>query len=302
MKRTFNFFLLSIAVALQCSCNSAPVEIKLNLEVGKEYTQSNTSTITTKIGAPDGSTMNMPMTIAGVMSLIVESESDTAYLVEVKYKKLSMTMRMPQGISVTFDSERKDDIMSKSFKSIVDNPFKVILLKNGRVSSVDMSAFWGKLDSSMEWVPLMQREQVVEQMKQAYGEKAFKGNFEQLSAFLPETPVSKGGKWHTQIKLETNFPATMDSEYKLEKIAKDYFIIMGTSDISTNGLQDAITQSSSGELMQYNLTGTATSNIKIDRTTGWIIEATIKQTLKGKSIIGDVEMSMEMIGDMKYTK
>ena len=54
--------------------------------------------------------------------------------------------------------------------------------------------------------------------------------------------------------------------------------------------------------MQYNLIGLAASNIKIDRNTGWVIDATIRQILKGKSFIGDVEMSMEMIGEMKYTK
>jgi hypothetical protein len=35
----------------------------------------------------------------------------------------------------------------------------------------------------------------------------------------------------------------MTSEYKLEKITKNYFIIEGISYISTNGLQDAIKQS-----------------------------------------------------------
>jgi len=302
MKRSLKMFLLSVAALFQCSCSSTPVEIKLNLEKGKEYTHSNTSTLTTKIDFLDGSTMDMPMTIAGMMSFIVESESDTAYIVEVKYKKISMTMKMPQGISMTFDSESADDIMSKSFKGIVNNPFKIILLKNGRVSSVDMSTFWDKFDSSLEWLPLMQKEQVFEQVKQAYGEKALKGNLEQVFAFLPEKPVDKGEKWHTQIELNANFPATMDSEYRLVKIAKDYLIITGTSNISTNGLQNAITQSTSGKLMKYNLTGTAISNIKIDRNTGWVIEATIKQTLKGKSFIGDAEMSMEMIANMKYTK
>ena len=302
MKWSFKMVLLSVAVMLQCSCNSTPIEIKLNLEKGKEYTQSSTSTFTTKIGFPDGNTMDMPITIALMMSFIVESESDTAYLVEVKYKKLSMTMKMPQGVPMTFDSESADDIMSKSFQGIVDNPFKIVLLKNGRVSSVDMSAFWEKFDSSLEWLPSMQKEQVFEQVKQAYGEKALKGNLEQVFAYLPEKSVDKGEKWHTQIELNANFPATMDSEYRLEKIAKDYLVITGTSNISTNGLQDAITQSSGGELMKYNLTGMATSNIKVDRNTGWVIAATIKQTLKGKSIIGDVEMSMEMIGEMKYTE
>jgi len=295
-------FLLSVVVTMLYSCKSTSIGIKLNLETGKEYTQSNTSTLITKISFVDGRKMEMPITIVGSMSFIVESESDTAYFVEVKYKKLSMTMKMPQGVSMTFDSESADDLMSKSFKGLVDNSFKIILLKNGRVSSVDMSAFWEKVNSSLEWLPLMQKEQIVEQIKQAYGEKAFKGSLEQVFAFLPEKPVNKGEKWHTQIELNANFPATMNSEYKLGKITKDYFVIMGTSDISTNGLQDAITQSSSGELMRYNLIGNATSNIKIDRNTGWVIESTIKQTLKGKSFIGDVEMTMEMVGEMKYTK
>ncbi len=302
MKWSLKIVLLSVAVVFLCSYSSTPIEIKLNLEKGKEYTQNSTSILTTKIGFTDGRTMDMPITIAGMMSFIVEDESDTAYLVEVKYKKLSMTMKMPQGILMTFDSENADDIMSKSFKGIVDNPFKVILLKSGRVSSVDMSAFWDKFDSSLEWLPLVQKEQVFEQTKQAYGEKAFKGSFEQVFAFLPEKPVDKGEKWHAQIELNANFPATMNSEYKLGKVAKDYLTITGTSNISTNGLQEAMTQSSDGELMKYNLTGTSTSNIKIDKNTGWVIEATIKQTLKGKSIIGVVEMSMEMIGNMKYTK
>jgi len=301
MKWSLKMFLLSVIFTMQYTCNSTPIEIKLNLEKGKEYTQTNTSTVATKIGFPDGSTMDMPITIAGVMSFIIESESDTAYFVEVKYKKLSMTMKMPQG-SMTFDSESEDDIMSKSFKCVVDNPFKIVLLKNGRVSSADMSAFWEKVDSSLEWLPSTQKEQVFEQIKQAYGEKSLKDSFEQLFAFLPEKPVNKREKWHTQIELNHNFPATMTSEYKLKKNTKNYFIIEGASYISTNGLQDAITQSTTGELMQYNLIGLAASNIKIDRNTGWVIDATIRQILKGKSFIGDVEMSMEMIGEMKYTK
>ena len=302
MKRSSKMFLLSVVITMQCACNSTPVEIKLNLEKGKEYTQSNTTTVTTKISFPDGNRMDMPVTIVGMMSFIVESESDTAYLVEGRYKKLSMTMKMPQGYSMTFDSESADDLMSKSFKGIVNNPFRVILLKNGRVFSVDMTAFWEKLDSALAELPFEQKEQIVEQTKQAYGEKAFKGSLEQAFAFLPEKPVDKGEKWQTKIELNANFPATMDSEYKLEKITKDYLTITGTSNISTNGLQNAITESSSGELMKYDLTGTATSTIKIDRNTGWIIEATVKQTLKGKSIIGGMEMSMEMIANMKYTK
>ncbi|MCL2246585.1 MAG: DUF6263 family protein, partial [Lentimicrobiaceae bacterium] len=131
MKRHLKILLLSIFVTMQYLCESKPIEIKLNLENGKEYTQSSSLTLTTKIGFLDGSTMEMPITIAGVMSFIVESESDTAYFIEIKYKKLSMTMKMPQGVSMTFDSESVDDFMSKSFKGIVDNPFKIILLKNG---------------------------------------------------------------------------------------------------------------------------------------------------------------------------
>ncbi|MDL2231312.1 DUF6263 family protein [Porphyromonadaceae bacterium OttesenSCG-928-L07] len=303
MQRILKITLLAIAVMLQYHCKSAPIEIKLNLEKGKEYSQTSTSIMTTKTGFTNEQTMDMTITLAGKISYLIEDVSDSAYVIEVRYKKLLMKMEAQQG-AMTFDTENANDIMSTGLSFLVDNPFKIVLLKNGKVSSVDMTLFWGKIETSLAKfaLPAMQQEQFMQQVHQAYGEKAFKGSFEQGFYFFPDKAVNKGEKWQIQIELYTNFSSLINSEYELAEIEKDCLTITGVSIITTDGLQDAIMPSSNAEVMKYDLTGTATSNIKVDRNTGWVIESNTKQAIKGKSSIGNLEMTMEMIGDLNITQ
>jgi hypothetical protein len=303
MNKYLKIILLGIII-MQCSCQSEPVDIQLNLEKGKEYTQNMTSKFTTIVEVT-GQKMNIAITIKGQMSYLVENVSDTAYYVTVRFNKLSMALQSPVG-TVIIDSEStdEDDFISEGFKQIiVDKPFYIILLKNGKISSVDMNDFWENSENAItdDMLP-EQREQFIEQMKQAFGENAFKGSIEQVTAIFPDKSVRKGEKWQIQIELNSNFSGTMISEYELAAIKEDCFIIKGTSTISTNGLKDAVMPSSGGKPMKFDVNGTATSEIKIDKNTGWIIESSVIQTIKGKGVIDGMEIPIEMIGDTQITK
>jgi hypothetical protein len=131
-------------------------------------------------------------------------------------------------------------------------------------------------------------------LKQAYGEAAFKGNIEMVTAIYPKTKVSKGDEWEISTKMESGMSGNINSTYKLSESTKEYYVIDGQSKITTED-KDAYVEMN-GVALKYDIAGTMTSMIKIDKLTGWIIEANINQVIQGDTYIKE---NPEMPNGMK---
>lgn len=274
--------------------------LSLNLKEGESYRQVMKSkvNINQDLGAQ---TMDMVIIVGCDMTYHVTEVIPTGYKMSVQYDRLDMTMQLPQA-NMEFNSEetKEGDVLSNVLSSMKNKPFYVTMTKTGMVEEVsNIDTLFGQLPD----LPEMQKQQMKTMLQQSYGDKAFKGNIEMVTAVLPDKPVKKGEKWTVETKLESGMLATVVSTYELNDIRDNQCIIQGKSTIATTD-KDAYIESN-GMPMKFDLNGTMTSQLTIDKATGWIVEATINQDIQGDVYIKEspqmpngMKIPMTMVSEM----
>jgi len=281
MKRIFT---LLVGLFLLISCQAQKTQLGLNLTKGEVYSQKLTSNVSI-LQTINGQQVNMKMSISGIMTYKVIDIKNTVYDMEVRYESLIMKMSLPNG-EMEFSSEKNDenDVFSTMLGTIKNIPFLVKMTKTGKVNEVkNIEAVFSNMSDKFPQLSDVQKKQIQEQMMQAYGEKAFKGNVEMFSAIFTDSPVSKGDKWTINTQLESTMSAKMETVYEFKESTDSYYLIYGNSKIETED-KDAYIESN-GMPLKYDMTGTMTSNIKIDNKTGWTIDAEINQSIKGTAYV-----------------
>ncbi len=277
-------FTLIFTLIIITSCRSQTTNLSLNLEKGQEYKQITDSKMTI-IQEVNGKKMNVVMAIQGTITFLVKSITDTGYNMDTKFEKLGMSVQMPQA-TMEFNSEKIDtnDVVSTLFAAMKDKTFEVTMSKTGKITEVkNLEALWGSAINQFRELSETQKEQIKAQIMKAYGTDAMKGNIEMVTAIYPDKPVNIEDTWTINTKLESGMSAKVSTNYKFAELTPDYALIKGNSKIETAD-KDAYTKAN-GMPMKYDLTGSMTSEIKVDKTTGWIIEAKINQEINGEAYI-----------------
>lgn len=300
-------FTLILTVFVLTSFQTQNSDLSLKLEKGKEYKQI-TNSKTTIIQEVNGQKVNMVMTIKGTMTFLVKDITENGYNMDAKFEELSMSMQMPQGL-MEFSSEKNDanDIFSTILGAMKDKAFGITMSKTGKITDVkNVEALWSTAINTFDQLSEMQKEQIKAQIMKAYGGEALKGNIEMVTAIYPDSPANRGDKWTINTKLESGMSANMTTDYEFAELTSEYALIKGKSTIVTAD-KDAYIESN-GMPMKYDLTGSMDSEIKVDKNTGWIIEATINQKIEGDTYIKEnpqlpngMKIPMTMINDMVIT-
>ncbi len=281
MKAILTLFFVTLIFSV---CQSQSSELSLKLVNGNVYRQITNSKVTISQEV-NGQTMDMVMKINGTMTFHVKAIDENGFHMDTKFEKLSMSMQMPQA-TMEFDSEKKDenDVFSNILGAVIDKTFEVTMTKTGKVTEVkNVEALWETAIDQFDQLSDMQREQIKAQIMQAYGAAALKGSIEMVTAIYPDQPVSIGEKWAINTKLESGMSAIMNTDYELVDLAADYTLIRGNSTIKTAD-KDAYVEAN-GMPMKYDLAGSMKSEIKVDKNTGWIMEANINQEINGDAYI-----------------
>lgn len=276
-------------------CQAQKSKLILNLKKDVEYIQSTISeaTVTQVI---NGQKVQMIMTIKGRMSYLVKAVNDEDFDIDVAYRSLSISMNLPQG-TMDFSSENnnKDDIFSLLLSQMKNKEFQVKMTKYGKVTEVrNIEILFDSTFGKFTEIPEAQLEQMKSQLLKAYGEEAFKGNIEMVTAIYPNGKVKKGDEWVINTKLESGMSANMTTTYKFSDSTKEHYYIVGESKMETAD-KDAYIESN-GMPMKFDLTGTMISDIKIDKKSGWIVEARISQEIQGDTFIKE---NPKMVNGMK---
>jgi hypothetical protein len=277
---------LLLVFTLASSCQAQKQKLELNLIVGEIYSQNMTSKMTVNQNI-SGQQMNIGATIIGKTTYKVIGLEDTIYTIDVKYENLTMKMTLPNG-EAEFSSEKSadTDIFSTLLGMMKTKIFTIKMSRSGRIYEVKNieSLFSGIFDKFPQLTEI-QKQQIQGQLMQAYGEKAFKGNLEMVTAIFSNSPVAKGDKWVIKTQLESGMSAEMETTYELMDINDSRGIIIGNATIRTAD-KDAYIQSN-GMPLKYDLQGTMIDNITIDLKTGWIIDAKLSQSIKGTAEVKD---------------
>lgn len=282
------FFQILLTLLVLASCAPEKVKLELNLNPGEVYKQRLTSKMSVS-QTINGRKSFMGMTVSGLMAYKVLGVQDSVYQMQVVYQHLTMKMDLPNGVR-EFSSEKKDttDIFSTLLAVMKNNPFYVKMDRFGKILEVkNIDSLFVNMFVKFPQLPEERKIQIVNQLKEAYGEKAFKGNIEMVTALYPRNAVGKGDKWNVKTELEAGFAGNMDAEYQLKESADEYFLVSGNSKLSTAD-KDAYIEVN-GMPVKYDMKGTITSEIKLSRKTGWIASAHLSQFIQGVAYIKDNE-------------
>lgn len=283
-----NFILL--LCLFMAGSSIAQTTLNLNLAQGKEYRQ-NSDVKMAMTQDIMGQTIEVVATVTGKMVYTVKSVTATGYEMDVRYESMAMEMKMPQAsMKFSSDTPTEGDMMSQVLAGMINKTFQAQISKTGKVLSVkNIDALF---TSSFEKLPNIteeQKAQVKAQLSQSYGEKAFTSNLEMMLAIYPEKPVKMGEKWTVQNKLKSSISANINTTYSYTEDGADFRKIHGDSKITAEDSGEYTV--SNGMEMKFDMNGTMVSDIKVDKKTGWILEAKISQDIKGDANIkGNAQM------------
>lgn len=275
--------LLTLALILSATLfvQAQKYELALNLEVGKVYIQKSNAKMTITQNF-NGMPIEIGMNVKGDYTFKVMGADNNQYNMEVNYTTVEMEMESAQGkSSFSSNNPNEQDIMSTMLSRMINKPFTMIMSQSGKVVEINgIDNLFGSLFEGYDLAE-QQKEQILAQLKQSYGAKAIKGSFEQITAIYPEEKVKLGKKWSTETNIEAGMSVNLTTNFELKAANSEYFLIHGEGDLVSNPNAPYVKQN--GMDIKILVDGHLTSDIKIDRKTGWIIDATIVQNLSGNT-------------------
>ena len=275
---------LLLAVLILTSANAQKAKLSLKLEKDKTYTQVSHTKASIQQDVY-GMKTNIAIIMDASMSYLVKAVDKEGYDMELHYDKMNMTMELPQT-NMEFSSEKNDssDLFSSILARMKDIPLKVKMNKRGEVTEIeDIESRWEELINQFDQFPLEEREQVKSQLINAYGDKAIKGSIETFTAIFPEKAVKKGAQWNIITNLEAGMVSTLSTTYTYEGSEEKFALISGLGSVKTTDKETYV--ETNGISMKYDLSGTLSSSIKMDKKTGWIHEASVEQSIEGTATI-----------------
>jgi len=278
MKRS----LILILAAFFCNACYAQNKIELNLIKGQVYQQKMSMVMTIK-QTFNKAEMLINMTINGTTAFTVTDVKDGVYDIDVAYKALSLKTDIPGGRSISFDSEKEDktDTVSTSLGLMKNKPFQMKMNKQGELLALsNVNQLFSLVFEKFPKLTPLQKQKLQAQIEQSFGEKAFKNNLENMMAFYPRTPVSKGSKWSVKNTVASaNMDMEVDNNYTLEEVTAGQYFISGISKMSAPNA--GTFREINGMLTKSDITGDFTTNMKVNKKSGWIEESASNMNLQG---------------------
>ncbi|WP_281615962.1 DUF6263 family protein [Flammeovirga sp. SubArs3] len=248
----------------------------LNLETGKTYYQSSVSNIEMKQNI-NGQEVNITMDTDTKTAFQILNEKEGVYQIKVTYPFLEVGMYVGPNLQ-SFSSAQNEDPFSKILSAMSHYSFELSLSKKGKITDIrGLDDYWKKIDEETKDIPAMQKSQILNQIKQSYGEKQLKTNMEMLTNIFPEEAVKKGSTWSKSSQYTISFTANIKRTFTVDRLSKTEIIINEVNHIATDNTKEEY-QEINGMQMRYEMEGDNEATYTIDRTTGWIknVNSTMK--------------------------
>ena len=209
----------------------------------------------------DGATHEITNHIDGILEFKVLGELNNGYEVALTFKDLNLKMTSSiQGelMNVKAKEVNDEDMQSKVFNTILYNPVKMVLAKNGNILKVQGG---DSLVSKMARASGLEDEFSINMMKKSleneFGSEALSNSYKQMTFIYPDKKVNVNDKWENVYngKLKTTNVWTLKSiEENKAKISGKAKVLMDVTDANT----------------VMKLSGTQTTTLTADTNTGFI--------------------------------
>ncbi|RWY57367.1 DUF6263 family protein [Mucilaginibacter gilvus] len=305
MKKYLTLLLLFIGL------NGYAQKVKLQLNLQKDSTYYLTTNANISIDqAINGTHQVMTTIITAKVAHKVTAINDTLYNLETSYVNMAMHMDM-MGKVIDFSSSLdRQDIISKLLGSMLNRPFTIIMSKRGKVVAVmGTDSLYVHMFDNLPSIPDAQKNQLRAQLQQSFGEKSIKSNLQDSFVMLPKDEIGANGVWTTNSLMEAAaIVANTKINYSLKAITDDACLIEGTGTVLSEKTLPDYRVANGIQMRMTAVSGELTTKIKLNKTTGWIVENKQTRNLKATVQIKDTAATpggmtypMSIIGDMTAT-
>jgi|GEM_PF-2723416 len=276
---------------------SAQYDLVYKLEKGGVYPQKQT-VISEQKQVINGYPQEITTAITTESDYTVTDIVDGVYHIDIVIKKMSNESKSAMGSESMSSDGPASDPMNTIFKNMTNKPIKVTMDQYGSLLTVNVDK---QMNNLMEGVEMdeLQKAAVETAMKTEMTSEKQKVSYEMLTAIFPTTAVNVGDTWNQNLTINSvgNFDSTATNT--LESVTDKTYTITSTATVATPN--DTSTNINGMDAI-INLNGPRTATLTINRATGWIMEATIEQTLNGDITIKandqipqDMKMTMETL-------
>lgn len=281
MKKTWGSLLLIIFVII--SCARPKIDLKFNIKPGSVYKYR----VTTKQQISQtiqGKVVDMDQIIIMEYQYDVKEINDQGNtIIEIVYDKVGYMQDGPLGKIEYRSWEDTADIpmIARGFASLVGQEFLVEISSQGGVVDVrgtDKVIMKMLEDLDLPAVGAM-REEMEKNMRNQFGDDAFKENMKSMFYFYPDRSVGVGDSWQATWRMSKGFPMILHNTWKITNMNETEVFLDVYTKVESN--KEETLMQIGGIVMSYDLSGEQKGAMVVDRETGWCTKSHVEQTLEG---------------------
>jgi len=295
MKTYLSIAMLALATL---GCKSEPEIITIKLNKGQIYSQkiSFKSASEQTVNGVKGNTTSLSES-GGKFEVV--AVKDTLYTLKATFGAVS-TKVIKDGDTISNSNgaanptfELLSKITGKSYTMVMSNTGRIIETKG---LDVIFDELLKNLPASAEPVKAMMRKTLAS----AYGDSAIRRSAELSTALYPAKAVKEGDNWAAENSGGDNMMTPkVKGVYTLDKVNSSEYLISNKSTIEIKNSASKVEMNNFS--MKYNVSGTMTSNSKVDRKTGMIMEMKALQNISGVIMLKTSSLPDEMVMPIKAT-
>ncbi len=283
-------FVLSLLYAFfVSSAFTQQADLRYHLKPGMEFT-TETSLHTSMVQKVMGIDQEIIMDMSYVLSGHVRDYNNGIYTLGYQYKKLKINTKSTM-FAVEIDTEGPPSPQNNMMKVLTDKPFTVRMDERGRITDVKGIGDLISGIDTLSGIDAETRQNYKLSMEETFGRESFVQNMEQASVIYPSYPVSTGESWNYDYSTtSSNIILRIHNTATLKEITRNAILIRINSRIDTPP-NDSI--NISGSTGHIGMSGNQISEVRLDPSTGLIIESNVSQEIHGKLILNDLPESDE---------
>ncbi len=194
----------------------------------------------------DGAVHEITNEISGLLEFKVIKERDTTFEIDLLFRDLNLVMTSSiQGelMNVKASEVNENDVQSKIFNSLLNEPVHMILSKNGDILEVTGGdSLVAKMSGASGIADEFSLNMMKKSLERVFGSEALSNSYEQMTFIYPSAPVQVGDSW----KNEYQGKLSARNSWLLEAVSNTSATIKGEAEISMDISEPASTMKLDG--------------------------------------------------------
>ena len=289
MKKVLSFLVLTAC----CSIIFGQTSLQYTLSEGDNFVIKQTAQqiITQEL---DGAVHEITNNLDGMMQFVVVAENADNYQIEVTFTDLNLNMSSSiQGelLNVNAREVNEEDVQSKIFNSLLNEPIYMVLARNGDILEVTGGdSLVTKMANSSGLQDEFSLNMMKKSLEKEFGSEALSNSYKQMTFIYPDKKVAVGEGWENEYfgKLSAK------NLWTLDELTTNAASISGKAMVEMDIAEPATTM---------KLAGVQTTTILTNLTSGFIQRMRVEGTFEGASTmtqLGDQEIPTTIKSTVTY--